>query len=137
MESKNDMLIRDTGLSCSYQTRDEITYIQPYDRPPGFFHVVEYDGRLGRRKGLILAKGTDGVTYTIHLVFSYTMPYKRKFEFGLGKHRQEIMDFPNYWMRITWRHPACEFWPSWFPSWLGKIIGSFDYACGVTGETLL
>ncbi len=38
----------------------------------GFFHIIGFDDRLGRRKGFIIERITHKKTYAIHLILSFT-----------------------------------------------------------------
>lgn len=107
-----------------------VLFVQDEDRKAGLFHVIKLEGIMGRRNGIIVER-SNGVTYGIHLILTFTGSLKRKFSYDFN--RQEIDDFPQYWLRISWRTPAwCK-----LVFMDGGMLGEFDAAAGITAESLL
>ena len=115
-------------LSSVYEKRPLCLFIQDRDRKKGFFHVIGFDDRLGRRKGFIIERSNKG-TYAIHLILSFTGFKKRQFKFCFGENC--ITDYPMYWCRITWRTTL---W--WKMAGFKRFFGTLEARCGVNAESV-
>jgi len=118
----------DEKFVLKYQEKTRCLFVQDKDRKKGFFHVIGVDDQIGRRKGFLIER-SNKKTYVIHLILSFTVVKKQQFAIGFSK--EYIQDYPLYWCRITFRTPL------WWENLSNKrLLGSFEFRCGLNAETL-
>ena len=123
-----ESICEDGKVISEYQEKSKCLFVQNKDRKKGFFHIIGFDARLGRRKGFIIER-SNKKTYAIHLILSFTGFKKQQFALGFSK--EYIQDYPLYWCRITWRTPLC-----WKILTHKRLFGSFEFRRGINAESL-
>lgn len=124
-------------LNMKLQKSDSLNSFKcpEYAKAPGLFHVMEPGEFIGWRNGLILERFV-GAMCAAHLVLSVKGLEKREFIFGFD--RQRTMDFPVYWVRVSYWLPRVFGWPDdWKRLRLRHFIGEIEIVRGTRAMQLL
>jgi hypothetical protein len=99
----------------------------------GCLHVIDLDERIGLRRGLIIER-RKGITYIIHLIL-WVISHNRK-ELDVDYRRTRILDYPVYWLRLSWYLPASVKLPNVHPRFrLAYLLGILDGAMGINAKS--
>ena len=105
------------------------------DKAPGLFHIIEPDGFIGWRTGLILERH-ESLTYACNVVLSIKAIEKKEFMFDFG--RQVIIDWPVHFPRVSWYLPKWFEWPDdWRCLRPAHFVGRLEVRWGTEAMSLL
>lgn len=114
-----------SGIKTSFVDRDALLFTPESEKRPGLFHVIDPDGRIGWRQGLILERA-KGKTFAAMLLLSACSQRKEWFTFDFG--RQRALDYRLHYIMARWESPA------WYRDARGfsmkKWLGSISVSAG-------